>query len=98
MALNASRWFLAVTQQGGGHEGTCAPPPYRMSRGPIQPAFFTFFPQSFAKNTFFYQICQMKWPKSEEKIEMGGGGLEKLGGLRMVCPPAASMFGCATGF
>ena len=75
---------------GGGPRARVTPPPYRMSRGPIQPAFFTFFRKILQKTRFFYQICQMKWPKSEEKIEMGGGGwgwgLEKLGGLRMVWP------------
>ena len=29
----------------------------------------------------------MKWPKSEEKIEIVRGALQKLGGLRRACPP-----------
>ena len=39
----------------------------------------------------------MKWPKSEEKIEIGG--LEKLGGPPDgVPPPSSQMSGCATAF
>ena len=32
----------------------------------------------------------MKCPKSEEKIEIGA--LEKLGAIRMVCPPIANVW------
>ena len=45
------------------------------------------FSAFFFKKLFIIPICQMKWPKFEEKIEIRGGGLEKLGALRMVCPP-----------
>ena len=38
----------------------------------------------------------MKWPKSVEKIEIEGGGLEKLGGPPDGVPPL-HMSGCATG-
>ena len=34
----------------------------------------------------------MKWPKSEEKIEIGGGGLEKLGALQMASHPIANVW------
>ena len=38
-----------------------------------------FFQQNFTKKRF-YHIGKIKWPKSEEKAEIEGGGLEKLGG------------------
>ena len=39
----------------------------------------------------------MKWPKSEEKIEIGWGALEKLGGPPDGVPLPSQMSGCATG-
>ena len=39
-------------------------------RGPIGPAFLL-FSSKFYENTF-YHIFKMKWPKSEEKIEIEG--------------------------
>ena len=56
--------------RGGGTGGTC--PPHRMSVGPIGPAFKRFFSAKFYKKATFYHICKMKWPKSGEKIEIGG--------------------------
>ena len=52
----------------------------------LPPAFLHFFLQNFTKKNFFH-YCKMKWPKSEEKVENGGGGLEKLGGPPGGVPP-----------
>ena len=62
---------------GGGHRGHV--PHKRMAGDIIVPAFWRFFLHFFEKS-LLYHICQMRWPKSEENIEIVGGGLEKLGG------------------
>ena len=57
----------AVAQPGGGG-GAHGARPHRMSYGGI----LTFFLQNVTKKAMFYNTCKMKWPKSEEKIEIGG--------------------------
>ena len=52
--------------RGGGARAS----PYRMS-GAHRAGIFTFFLQNFPKTTF-YHICKMKWPKSDEKVKIGG--------------------------
>ena len=66
---------LAVAQSGG-TQGAQAPPHCML--GAHRAGFLCFFAK-FYKKTMFYHIFKMKWPKSEEKIEMGG--LENLGAL-----------------
>ena len=54
-------------------------------RGP-PPEILRFFLQNFTKKRFFH-IFKMKLPKSEEKINIGRGAPEKLGGPPKGVPP-----------
>ena len=65
---------LLITFSGaarGGTGGTCPPPPSHVG-GPHRAGILTFFSAKFYKKATFYHICKMKWPKSGEKIEIGG--------------------------
>ena len=63
---------------GRGAQEARAPLPQRMLWGTHRVGILTFFSAKFNKKTF-YHICEMKWPKSEDKIEMEGGGSEVRG-------------------
>ena len=63
----------ALPCSGAAREGTGSTCPHHMLGSPKRQHVNTFSAKFYKK--MFYHICKMKWPKSLEKIEMGGLGM-----------------------